>query len=466
MLQPVNRLPPEILSRIVRYVPNYCALDASSMVPLTHVCRYWREVVISTPCHWTLISSKSRSFAAASLERAKSALLKITLDPSPFRRDHPLSGLLIPYIQNTKILNVGRLSAVELKKVLPNFPQSMPNLQTLTLNTKNAAGWDQSIDPFESFPPTLRYLELVATSLYPSLLKLRTLVELDLHDRKFNLHLDALLDFLGENHSLESVILDLNFRDPSLRTSRRRAAIETRLRYLKITCFYAMDGQGLISGIALPKGAELRLFCCPFSSTGVMVNDVLSGISITHLSNLQSPTFMEYQAHMRLIRLLGSNGSATLIGRSPWEVPFVEFPSLPLTNIRRLHLDTRTWDWLRPRPGPAVFHHLSFFPILETLTIECDADLSRLLSPLLSNPSSSPSLKTLAFLGCIIAEDFMGELTQFASNRKNTTSTRLYRVVILNWQGIFPSVDSIGKLGEHVPIVDVGIAEELPADLT
>ena len=227
-----------------------------------------------------------------------------------------------------------------------------------------------------------------------------------------------------------------------------------------------MDGQVLISGIALSKGAELGFFCHPFNNIGVTVNDVLSGISTNHLSNLQSPTFMEYQARMRVIRLHGPNGSATFIGHSPSESPFVEFPRLPLTNIRRLHLDIRSWHSLQPPPGPAVVHHLSFFPALEMLIIDCDTNLLRLLSPLFSNPLSSPTLKTLAFLSYIITEEFMEELTWFASDRKNTTSAWLHRVVILNWQGKFPSTASIRKLLEYVPVVDVQATEELPTDLT
>jgi len=57
-------------------------------------------------------------------------------------------------------------------------------------------------------------------------------------------------------------------------------------------------------------------------------------------------------------------------------------------------------------------------------------------------------------------------LTQFASDRKNTNSARLHRVVIVHWQGKFPSIASIRRLKKHVPVVDVRISTGLPADLT
>ena len=109
---------------------------------------------------------------------------------------------------------------------------------------------------------------------------------------------------------------------------------------------------------------------------------------------------------------------------------------------------------------------LSFFPALETLAIECETSVPYLLSALLSNPSSSPSLKTLAFLDCNLSEQFMEELTRLASDRRNTTSARLDRVVVVDSGGKFPSPASIDALEEHVPTVDVRRGTRLPADLT
>jgi hypothetical protein len=81
-----------------------------------------------------------------------------------------------------------------------------------------------------------------------------------------------------------------------------------------------MEGQALISGIALSKGAKLEFHGCPTSGYGVGVNDILSGISTTHLSNLPSPTFMEYRAYTRDIRLLGPNGSASILAPAPVQI--------------------------------------------------------------------------------------------------------------------------------------------------
>jgi hypothetical protein len=68
-----------------------------------------------------------------SLERAKSAPLEIYLHTTLTRGGLRFSDLLIPHIQNTKSLRAAYLSDIEFKGILPNFPQSMPNLQSLAL---------------------------------------------------------------------------------------------------------------------------------------------------------------------------------------------------------------------------------------------------------------------------------------------------------------------------------------------
>jgi hypothetical protein len=354
-LQPANRLPPAILSHIAQGILNYRHdVDASAIIPLTHACRYWRKSIISTPGCWALISSRNRYLAAVSLKRAKSALLKITLYQSRAPGDYRLSGLLIPYIKNIETLEIHFVPAEELQNVLPNFPGSMPNLQSLVFYTWGGR-WNPSADPFEGLAHTLKHLSLSETPLCPSVLKLRTLTEMDLSYLDFNLHLDTLLDFLEENRSLESATLKLRFTKPSLRSSRRRTPIKNRLQYLTIQCCNVVDARALISSIALSKGAKLEFRCFSPHCVDMRLDDVLSGIPATHLSNLLPPIVMEYHTYPRAIRLIGPNGSAAFFGISGSDIPLVEFPRLPLTNIRRLHLGIHWW---KPIQLPTAFYHL------------------------------------------------------------------------------------------------------------
>ena len=464
MLQPVNRLPPEILCSIARRFLDENAIDARSIIPLTHVCRYWRDSIISAPDNWTLISNGRVELAALSLARAKAARLNVSIDICQFRADPTSFGLLTPYLQNIDTLCARDLPSIEeLTRALPGFPQSTPNLRSLTLLcTYSSAKWDPSIDPFESLTPTLKCLSLFKVPLYPSLLNLKTLTDLTLRSHCFEFHLDTLLDFLEQNRSLESAVLDIRFMGPALRYSRRRAPIKNRLRHLSIPCNNPMNAQALVSNMALRRGAHLEISSFD-QNTGL--NEILSDIATTHLSNLPSPAFMEYQSYPRDIRSFGPNGSFSFSCSPSSSVPFVEFPLLSLTGVREFRLKHRTPERLRSSLGPIVFHPSSF-PVLETLAVECDTDLLHVLSPLFSNPSASPSLKTLAFLDCVITKEFMKELTQFATDRKDTTSAWLHHVVIVGQGGGFPTATSILELGRHVPVVDVRFGTKLPMGLT
>jgi len=346
--------------------------------------------------------------------------------------------------------------------MFPNFPNSMPNLRSLTLAMRGGC-WDSSFDPFESPAHTLEYLSLVDIPLSPSLLELRTLTALTLHLYQFNLPLDTLLTFLEENRSLRSADLWIDFIEPSLRISQRQVMKGNQLQYLSIECGSAVDAQALVANIPLQRGAHLKILSHP----SIGLDDILSGIPTTHLLNLSSPTFMRYSSYQGEIRLDGPNGSFSFDRYICPGGHFVGFGDLPLpslTNIREfhfIHLEAM---------GRAAHNSVKFcpssFPALETLAIECDADIAHLLSPLLSNPSSSPSLKTLAFLNCDLSGDFMKELTRFASDRKNTTSAWLHQVLILHKDGRFPSALSVHKLRHCVGIVDVRMEDGLPADLT
>jgi hypothetical protein len=237
----------------------------------------------------------------------------------------------------------------------------------------------------------------------------------------------------------------------------------SRLQHLSITCYEKRDENAhlsdntLLSNIALGKGAHLELISRAWTSSSV----VLSGIPMAQFPNLLSPTFMEYRLYRgRSIRLLGPNGSFSFQeSHSPDARPFVEFPLLPLTNVREFHLKQvygSKWGTFDP----------PFLPALETFAVHCKTGASgHLLSLLFSNPSFSPSLKTLAFLNCTLSGDFMEALTRFASDRKNTTSAWLRRVVIVDSRGKLPTEASIDALGKHVPDVDIRVGKKLPTDL-
>ena len=460
----MNRLPPEILSRIARFACVH-ATDARPTIPLTHVCRYWRGSIVSTPRNWTLISSKSVALTELSLGRCQAASLELWLSMRQVRENPRFTATITPYMENTETLHILCIVTTrELAQALPDFPQSMPKLRTLSLSPDVARDdQDMSVDPFGQSPLALTCLSLTSLPLYPSLRRLTTLTTLTLRNHQFDLHLDILLNFLEANHMLEHASLDFRLTRPIFRYSRRRVGIVNRLQSLSICSINATENNALISKIPLQKGAHLEINH-HHHITGL--SDVLSGISVTHLSNLQSPTSMEYRPDDRSIQLLGPNGSF-LFNCVSRRTSFAEFPLLQLTNIKTFRLVHRV------RPAEPYMNFPRFklafplldFPNLETLAIEHEIAVPHLLSALFADPSAFPSLKTFAFLNCHLDETCMEALTKFASGRKNTTSSWLHRVVIVSWGQDPPNFASIDALGAHVPVVDVQMGKRLPADL-
>ena len=340
MLQPINRLPPEILSRIAQcFLHKSGATDTKLIVPLTHVCQYWRGSITSDAANWTLISNHNEHLMALTLERAKAAPLQASLT---VKEDPPSCSVPAPYVQNVDSLQVTNVPSIEvLKQALPGFPQSTPNLRSLKL--VGVSQWGSGpVDPFESLTPTLRYLELRKIPLYPSILRLRSLTELLYVNAQFRLSLDTLLEFLEENASLERVTLAINYRGSSSFDSQRQAPIKNNLRYLSIHFRYGKICRALLSGISLQRGADLDIFCYKSAE----LHGTLAGVSLTHHLNLDSPTFIEYRSYNRGVQLLGQSGRFSLRDTEtlPTSEPFEELPLLPLSNVREFRLIHRIPD--------------------------------------------------------------------------------------------------------------------------
>lgn len=456
MLSSKNRLPPEIISYIARCVLDGDDVDGRSIIPLTHVCRFWRESIVSTPEIWTLIYSESAKLSESSLERAKVVPLTVHVNLNELKRKQAFLNVFLPHIRKTVSLTCVNVSNLEDLTERLNFPDSMPNLRSLSLTRPRQVGQRQPIDTFNfSTHTTLRELSLYNIPLIPSILSLRTLTKFFLFDYNFRLHIDTLLNFLEGNRSLESANLTIGFVEPSLCRSHRQTPIGNKLQQLSISSGDTRNIRALISGVALARGGTLQV---RHIGNNAEFTGIFSGVSMTHLPSLTSPVVMEYGPFPRSIRLLGPDGTFSYKGPMTTEDPFGEFPLLPLAKIRELRLECRG-SWVLKQ------FRLSSFPSLEVLAVDGGSKVS-LLSPVLPDPASSPSLETLAFLNCVITENFMAQLTQVALDRTTGTSTSLRRLVIIDSEGELPAAASIERLRKHVSAVEVLEGREFPKDLS
>ena len=351
LLRPINRLPPEILSAIARKILKGYS-DASRIVPLTHVCRRWRESLISIPENWSLISNDlNEDLAAVFLQRAKAAPLETTIY-IPF----PFPQILESYVQNTRNLTVNYISTIEqFTGIFPNFPTSMPRLESLELNSQAIFDEDWSINPFEAFTFPLKSLSLSGIPLYPPLVKIRTLTELTLfYLQPLPLSLDAFLDFLEGNNLLKTADLDLAFAEPPPRNPQRR--IQNKLQCLTLQCREPRDAHALVASIPLHRGAHLNIEI----SNGIAgVIDILPDLPAGHLSNPPLPTFFEFEhrCYRMSILLRGAGGELSFGKDSDPGDPFPDFRRLPLANVREFRLcHFNTAEGTVPDPRCSILH--------------------------------------------------------------------------------------------------------------
>ena len=197
---------------------------------------------------------------------------------------------------------------------------------------------------------------------------------------------------------------------------------------------------------------------------GISAAEFHPDIPATHLSNPPATFHLGHTSFAKFIILDGPGGKLSFYGSALLEGSPTNLEMLPLANVREVRLSYRK-RIIPTTLEPPVFYP-SHFPALETLIVNCDADVLDTLLFLLSNPSSCPSLNTIGSLNCDLSVDFMEEFTEFASRRqKILTSIWLHRFQIVHDGGVLPGVVSIRRLRDYVKIVEARTEDKLSTDL-
>ncbi|KAL1949333.1 hypothetical protein VTO73DRAFT_8214 [Trametes versicolor] len=181
-LTPIGSLPPELLSEILvcgvideddRYPSDHYSTRLA-WIKLTHICRHFRSVALSTPRFWSRLRLTKSDVFAELLARSKSAPLHIKahIDMSTNRGDRTLAlEMLLPHSHRIKELHIDGPS-----KLLQSFcTKTISPFDTLEKLDLLAAFDGYSIRPSEHDmrlrvaapilassgpPPRLRHLEL------------------------------------------------------------------------------------------------------------------------------------------------------------------------------------------------------------------------------------------------------------------------------------------------------------------
>ena len=311
LIRPANRLPPEVLASCAGFVSD---ADPRPIVPLTHVCRYRRESIISNPGNWKSIGIDWKKLVPLCLERAGAVPLVVDIAVPDCKRDETFLNSLLPHVPRIGSLRLTGYSSVEtVADDLPGFFAS-PMLRLTSLDLQ------QTTEPAQLFPSDhsplpppflavskLKSLSLTQTPLYPILFTITSLVELRLIGYTSPFHFDTFLGLLVSNPGLELVALDIQFVTDSVETPPERTVPLLRLQHLSITCSKAIDSRGLLSCVSLPRGVHLEVEITRAGQPLQLVSFLPS--PPTPIQNLLAPiTIIKTQLTPQELRLFG-NGS-------------------------------------------------------------------------------------------------------------------------------------------------------------
>ena len=397
------------------------------------------------PIHWKKISSWNEKLAKISLKRSGEVLLTMEFYMAEVKKWRDFYekeaevknwlgfyNLISGYSRRIKDLYLSGLTTNDdFIKEFVNYALLLPSLERLELKYWQGLGYKED-NPFQSFLPGLKYLDLEYIPLYPSFRPLNKLTHFKFKDPGFNYHIDILFEFLEQNALLETVDLDIDISDPGFRsTPSSRGPIKKlkNLSHLRVVSKKTALLQTLISKIRPPDRGSLEIISQSITSLGEILSD-------THVKSFMaklSPDCMELASGSGIrAQMSGQNGSFYFHGPPSLLTTLDVFPSSCYEKVRELRLETIPILKLDPQ----------LFPALEVLSMfGNESDMSHILSGLFSSPKLLPKLKTISIDATVDSENFRKKLVKFIKERKKLEGIPL------------PCVEIVGKArGKNDPI--------------
>jgi len=457
----VNCLPPEVIALCATFVSS---TNPRPIISLTRVCRYWRKAITSSPRNWTSIGSDWKRLVPLCLERSGAVPLTVSIKVPDINGDETFLEAILPHTSRIAHLSLTGYRSIEaLANVIPTLLTSaMHNLISLELQQSS-----MSVELFPSgVPPSpqiswklsrLMSLPLTRTPLYPALTNITSLVELALVGYAVPFNFRKFTGFLSSNPDLQTITLDVQFTDHLSWVCATRTVSLPRLCYLSFTCANPTDARALLSSLYLPRGVFLRVVGSEANQCFELSSFLPSPISPIQETLVPITTIM-YRNDPRIVQFHGSDSFLSFRCSQPPFGTYSEFSLFPITTVRELYV--------RLDPYSDLSCPLSQLPALETLVlVDIHALPTQAFDFLTEQPVLCPSLKTIAFLDCVLNSKTIGELEEGIAGRKNSTAAWLHRIVIVCKSRALPDHKLILRLQNHVPCVDARIGDKLP-DLT
>jgi len=476
-LAPINRIPPEVLSRI----PGYCDDENDDdddgddmdqdLITLTHVCRGWRDVFTSCSSLWTRLDLKDVEKTRTYIQRSQSSPLEIFLEKSdePNYPDDAFS-LVVPHLRRLKSLAI---DADVLPDVLRHFCCQAPLLEELNIFLYDD-DYNQILDSalFGGDLSSLCKLTLngAITIMHLPWNNMANLKVLNLRSWVSEYSMTRLLDFFESAPLLHTVELEGSIPDSSDAPPQRIVP----LPYLKSLIITADTPPSiLLNHLCIPTGASLILKSNSSGDKSPLL-DCFPEES-TNLKNLSHITMvnLNFDSENKFVQLNGPSGSLRVLACwVQWEIDSYTMDcrilhSLPppiLSTAQRLAISNYTHpDRVEPQE-PSVFQTLSSTNNLQTLILtKCD-NLPFILA---LDPEQNPSKLVLCpkleeiVLYVEFRRQFRTECLISMVKNRALRGTKLSLIITIDLDELAPDAEVFG-LREHVTHVKFRVGDAPP----
>jgi hypothetical protein len=264
-LQPINRLPKDAFILIPRFFTNeehdWNAFPMNKpLITMTHVCRSWRNVLLSTPSLWTQLDFATRDSkqAIGFLRRSGDLLLDVS---EYLQDDHNVEPFL-----STTLRNIHRLQRLDLnsclqnlERVLTQFTRPAPELKHLQIaNDPNITDRDMKLPRtiFGGRLPKLTSLSLMHFRTNLRDLNLPSLTQFDFTTGT-KISVRDLTSFFERCPSLELIKLYLSYESQLPTTPPQKRILLPALKELRLD--QTASASGVLDHLILPKCTEVLL---------------------------------------------------------------------------------------------------------------------------------------------------------------------------------------------------------------
>ncbi|KAI0056577.1 hypothetical protein BV25DRAFT_1565659 [Artomyces pyxidatus] len=397
---PVSRLPSEILTHIFSFFrvshldPPDSPCFPPSWIAVTHVCRRWRDVALSSPGLWTNIVMNNKRWMKATLARSRNAPISLHLELTYMgvRTDPEVVWVALSHARRVKEISFkGSYLDPYLR---PLFKLAAPLLESLHLCDKSSS-FDLRKGIFLlGQAPKLQSLKLEGCIVNwnspllfcPTL----TLLSISFFDRAPQHRLSAvgLRDILMALPNLQYLTLHNMIPTPMSTLEDPDAKIHLQqLKTLSLSTDVATDIMGVISHLLVPENATLRVECnafgqgyqdSPTSPEVPLATTLASFYETTSMSNSERARTDGYHA----IGFASPDNKYTLVAGTCYpllssEQPDPDHPYSSCSTLWdpevSLSVAWRNWESSNP-PIQSLFQFASaFFPLsnVQTVFVDC-----------------------------------------------------------------------------------------------